>query len=71
MEVDIKDALKSADIGLIGGVGYQFGQSFGLTLKYLQGLSKINKEGDMRLRNVGMQISVYYLFPISGSNNVQ
>jgi hypothetical protein len=65
LDLDVKDELKSADIGLVGGIGYQFGKSFGLTFKYLQGLSKINKDGDLRLRNIGMQFSIYYIFQIS------
>ncbi|MCW3093449.1 MAG: hypothetical protein JWP81_4518 [Ferruginibacter sp.] len=60
--VDIKDNLKGADFGLVGGVSYVHPPSgFGVDLRYNLGLSNINETGTVKSTNRGGQLGVFYL----------
>ncbi len=61
--VDIKDNLKTVDLGLSIGAGYIHAPSgFGVDARYNLGLSNINENSSVKSTNVGFQLGVFYLF---------
>lgn len=61
--VDVKDAFKSFDFGIGLGAGYYFTQDFGITARYVAGVSDIaeNNPGDA-VRNNVFQVGLAYKF---------
>jgi len=61
--VDVDQAFKGFDLGLGLGAGYYFGQKFGITARYVAGLTDIaeNNTGDA-VRNGVFQFGVAYKF---------
>lgn len=63
--VDIKDGLKTFDFGLGLGAGYYFTQNIGVNLRYVAGLTDINKNkpsGADSSKNGAFQIGLAYKF---------
>ncbi|WP_419494637.1 porin family protein [Chryseobacterium bernardetii] len=63
--VDIKDGLKTFDFGLGLGAGYYFTQNIGVNLRYVAGLTDINKNtpsGANSSKNGVFQIGLAYKF---------
>jgi hypothetical protein len=61
--VDVKDNLKSTDVGLGFGVGYVHPPTgFGVDARYNIGLSNINDNSSVKSTNRGFQLGVFYLF---------
>lgn len=61
--VDVDQAFKGFDLGLGLGAGYYFEQKFGITARYVAGLTDIaeNNTGDA-VRNGVFQVGVAYKF---------
>jgi hypothetical protein len=60
---DIKNSLKSVDLGLGLGIGYIHPPSgFGVDARYNLGLSNINENSNVKSTNNGFQLGVFYLF---------
>ncbi len=63
VSVDIKDNLKTVDVGLAVGAGYVHTPSgFGVDARYNLGLSNINDNSSVKSFNRGFQLGVFYLF---------
>lgn len=59
---DIKEFLKSTDLGLNIGAGYQIMENLGVEARYNLGLSNIVDEGDDEVKTNGIQVLVSYSF---------
>lgn len=56
----VTDAFKKFDIGFAGGIGYQLENGLGLGIRYNQGLSRLDEDGDAKAFNSVIQFSVSY-----------
>lgn len=59
---DMKDDMKSIDLGLNIGAGYQIMENLGIEARYSLGLSNIADEEDVTVKNNGIQVLVSYSF---------
>lgn len=59
---DVKEFLKSIDLGLNIGAGYQIMENLGVEARYNLGLTNIVDEGDTEIKNNGIQVLVSYSF---------
>jgi len=59
---DIKDGMKSIDLGLNIGAGYQIMENLGVEARYNLGLTNIVDEGNDEVKTNGIQVLVSYSF---------
>lgn len=58
---DVKDQLKSTDLGIVAGVGLDLPMGLIVSARYVVGVSDVNDSGgDYKLKNNVMQLSVGY-----------
>ena len=63
VKTDIKDNLKTVDVGLGFGISYVHPPTgFGVDLRYNLGLTDINENSSVKSTNRGVQLGVFYLF---------
>lgn len=63
VSTNIKNNLKSVEIGLGAGIGYVHpATGFGIDARYNIGLSNINENSSVKSTNNGFQLGVFYLF---------
>ncbi|RYD80301.1 MAG: PorT family protein [Sphingobacteriales bacterium] len=60
--MDAKDQFNSWDMGLTGGIGYQFKQGFSVSASYNHGLSKVDANNNVAGYNNGFKIGVGFNF---------
>jgi hypothetical protein len=58
---DIKDNMKSLDMGIDLGLGYEFQSGLGLALKYNIGVANISDIEDFEAKNSAIALSLYFL----------
>ena len=60
---DLSRKIRSRDVGLTAGLSYTFRPvGVGVDFRFNQGLRIISDQSDLRSRNMGFQIGVFYLF---------
>lgn len=62
---DVKDGFKSTDFSWAFGAGYEFAPNFGANLRYNLGLSKLDEEGEAKIKNSVFQLGIFYKFGAS------
>jgi hypothetical protein len=62
VEVDVKDAYKTADFAWAFGIGYLTTSGFGVDARYNLGISKINDNNGSDITNRVFQVGVFYQF---------
>lgn len=63
VETDIKDGLKSLNIGVPVGLSYITSSGFGVDARWVFGLSDINDEANsVKTQTQGAQVGLFYLF---------
>jgi hypothetical protein len=68
--VDIKNNIKSLDLGLSFGASYIHPSTgVGIDLRYNLGLSNINENSDLKSTNRGLQLSLFYIFGHTSKNS--
>ncbi|WP_019946414.1 porin family protein [Hymenobacter aerophilus] len=61
-DFDVKDQLRSVDFAVVGGLGYQFQNGFGLSAGYDYGLSSLDKNNNFDAQNRVIKASLNYSF---------
>lgn len=56
--MDAKDQFNSMDMGLVGGIGYQFKSGFNVTASYNYGLSKVDANKNIAGYNDGFKVGI-------------
>ena len=62
VEVDIDDNLKSIDFSWAFGAGYLFASGFGIDARFNLGISDVNDNGPVEVRNRVFQFGLFYQF---------
>jgi len=62
VEVDVDDNFKSIDFSWAFGAGYLFASRFGIDARFNLGISDINDNGPVEVRNRVFQVGVFYQF---------
>jgi len=60
--MDITNQLNRWDVGVMGGIGYQFSNGFRLTGSYERGLSKVDAGQNVQSYNQGFKIGAGFRF---------
>lgn len=60
--IDVKESFKKTDFSWALGLGYQSPAGFGVNARYNLGLSKLDEEGDAKIKNGVIQVGVSYVF---------
>ena len=60
--MDITDQMNSIDVGLTGGLGYQFNNGFSLSASYDHGLSRLDKNENFKAYNQAVKVGVGFTF---------
>jgi hypothetical protein len=58
---DIKDNMKSLDLGINVGAGYEFDSGLGLALRYNMGFANVWDEDEFDQKNNAIALSLYFL----------
>lgn len=61
-DFDVKDQLRTVDFAVVGGLGYQFQNGFGLSAGYDYGLSSLDKNNNFDVQNRVIKASLNYSF---------
>lgn len=61
-DFDVKDQLRTVDFAVVGGLGYQFQNGFGLSAGYDYGLSSLDKNNSFDAQNRVIKASLNYSF---------
>jgi hypothetical protein len=61
-DADVKDFYKGFDFSWGLGLGYELPEGFGFNARYNLGLSKIDEEGEAKVKNGVFQVGVFYKF---------
>ncbi|OWP64283.1 hypothetical protein CDA63_04390 [Hymenobacter amundsenii] len=61
-DFDVKDQLRTVDFAVVGGLGYQFQNGFGLSAGYDYGLSSLDKNNNFDAQNRVIKASLNYSF---------
>jgi hypothetical protein len=60
-KTDVKEFYKTTDFAWAFGVGYKTSSNLGVDLRYNLGLSRLDKEGDAKVKNGVFQLGVFYV----------
>ena len=61
IETDIKDLYKKTDFSWAFGIGYQTTSNIGIDLRYNLGISRLDDEGDSKVKNGVFQLGLFYV----------
>ena len=54
--------MNSIDVGLTGGLGYQFNNGFSISASYDHGLSRLDKNENFKAYNQAVKVGVGFTF---------
>jgi hypothetical protein len=60
-KVDVKEFYKTTDFSWAFGIGYQTSSNLGIGLRYNLGLSRLDEDGDAKVKNGVFQLGVSYV----------